>query len=168
MLSIFQHFHAIPLRSPLISLRSKWRLTGFSRRFTPKNPVRLHNPFGELPRWGAKNVLPLNLIAFPRGEGCDTRIPSSKKRRRSRHLNLEPNESKVKMGCEEMRIHFFTAHFLCGSVLRTNDNVSVRCFAFGIGGDGVVVLQSQMDDAAFTGSHRFEADLFARAFHLAC
>ena len=76
MLSIFQHFHAIPLRSPLISLRSKWRLTGFSRRFTPKNPVRLHNPFGELPRWGAKNVLPLNLIAsFPQGRaygGQDT------------------------------------------------------------------------------------------------
>ena len=69
---------------------SGWFLTGFSRRFTSKNPVRLHNPFGELPRWGAKNVLPLNLIAFPRGEGCDTRIPSSKKRRRSRHLNLEP------------------------------------------------------------------------------
>ena len=69
MLSIFQHFHAIPLRSPLISLRSKWRLTGFSRRFTPKNPVRLHNPFGQLPRWGAKNVLPLNLIALPIGEG---------------------------------------------------------------------------------------------------
>ena len=74
MLSIFQHFHAIPLRSPLISLRSKWRLTGFSRRFTPKNPVRLHKPFGQLPRWGAKNVLPLNLIALPRGEGCDTRM----------------------------------------------------------------------------------------------
>ena len=71
MLSIFQHFHAIPLRSPLISLRSKWRLTGFSRRFTPKNPVRLHNPIGELPRWGAKNVLLLNLIALPaRGEGA--------------------------------------------------------------------------------------------------
>ena len=64
MLSIFQHFHAIPLRSPLISLRSKWRLTGFLRRFTPKNPVRLHKPFGQLPRWGAKNVLPLNLIAL--------------------------------------------------------------------------------------------------------
>ena len=64
-LSIFQHFHAIPLRSPLISLRSKWRLTGFSRRFTPKNPVRLHKPFGQLPRWGAKNVLPLNLTALP-------------------------------------------------------------------------------------------------------
>ena len=45
--------------------------TGFSRRFTPKNPVRLHNPFGELPRWGAKNVLPLNLIALPaRGRLC--------------------------------------------------------------------------------------------------
>ena len=70
MLSIFQHFHAIPLRSPLISLRSKWRLTGFSRRFTPKNPVRLHNPFGELPRWGAKNVLLLNLMALlPDGKG---------------------------------------------------------------------------------------------------
>ena len=25
---------------------------------------RLASPFGELPRWGAKNVLPLNLIAF--------------------------------------------------------------------------------------------------------
>ena len=76
MLSIFQHFHAIPLRSPLISLRSKWRLTGLSRRFTPKNPVRLHKPFGQLPRWGAKNVLPLNLIAsFPQGRaygGQDT------------------------------------------------------------------------------------------------
>ena len=45
----------------------------------------------------------------PRGEGCDTRIPSSKKRRRSRHENPEPNESKVKRGCEEMKIHFFTA-----------------------------------------------------------
>ena len=44
--------------------------TGFSRRFTPKNPVRLHNPFGELPRWGAKNVLPLNLIAFPSRGRC--------------------------------------------------------------------------------------------------
>ena len=69
MLSIFQHFQAIPLRSPLISLRSKWRLTGFSRRFTPKNPVRLHNPFGQLPQWGAKKVLPLNLIALSIGEG---------------------------------------------------------------------------------------------------
>ena len=63
-LSIFQHVHAIPLRSPLISLRSKWRLTGFSRRFTPKNPIRLHKHSGQLPRWGAKNVLPLNLIAL--------------------------------------------------------------------------------------------------------
>ena len=32
----------------------------------------------------------------------------------------------------------------------------------------MVVLQSQMDDAAFAGSHRFEADFFARALHLAC
>ena len=36
----------------------------------------------------------------PRGEGCDTRIPSSKKRRRSSHLNPEPNESKVKRGMD--------------------------------------------------------------------
>ncbi len=27
-------------------------------------------------------------------------------------LNPEPNESKVKRGCEEMRIHFFTVPFL--------------------------------------------------------
>ena len=88
-LSIFQHFHAIPLRSPLISLRSKWRLTGFSRRFTPKNPVRLHKPFGQLPRWGAKNILPLNLIAFPARKADDTRIPSSNMRR-NRQESLEP------------------------------------------------------------------------------
>ncbi len=59
-------------------------------------------PSGQLPRWGAKNVLPLNLIAFPCGEGCDTRIPSSEIRRRSRHESPEPNESKEKRGCEEM------------------------------------------------------------------
>ena len=29
-----------------------------------KNPVRLHKPFGQLPRWGAKNVLSLILIAL--------------------------------------------------------------------------------------------------------
>ena len=90
MLSIFQHFHAIPLRSPLISLRSKWRLTGFSRRFTPNNPVRLHKPFGELPRWGAQNVLPLNLIAsFPAGQaygGQDTDLLQI-------HLSGLPNAS---------------------------------------------------------------------------
>ena len=53
--------------APSSQLRSKWRLTGFSRRFTPKNPVRLHKPSGQLSRWGAKNVLPLNLIALPSG-----------------------------------------------------------------------------------------------------
>ena len=49
----------------------------------------------------------------PRGEGCDTRIASSKKggEAATRALNLEPNESKVKRGCEEMRIHFFAAPF---------------------------------------------------------
>ena len=34
------------------------------------------------------------------------------KKRRSRHLTPEPNESKITRGCEEMRIHFFTALFL--------------------------------------------------------
>ena len=42
-------------------------MASLSRRFTPKNPVRLHKPSGQLPRWGAKNVLPLNLIALPCG-----------------------------------------------------------------------------------------------------
>ena len=33
------------------------------------------HPIGEFPpRWGAKNVLPLNLIALPNGEGGDTRM----------------------------------------------------------------------------------------------
>ena len=51
----------------------------------------------------------------PRGEGCDTRISSSKKggEAATSPLNLEPNESKVKRSCEEMRIHFFTAPFYC-------------------------------------------------------
>ena len=51
----------------------------------------------------------------PRGEGCDTRISSSKKggEAATSPLNPEPNESKVKRGCEEMRIHFFTAPFYC-------------------------------------------------------
>ena len=62
-------------------------MTGSSQR--PSNNVGYTvvlppQPSGQLPRWGAKNVLPLNLIAFPRGECCDTRIPSSKERRRSR------------------------------------------------------------------------------------
>ena len=30
----------------------------------------------------------------------------------TRALNLEPNESKVKRGCEEMRIHFFIVPFI--------------------------------------------------------
>ena len=49
----------------------------------------------------------------PRGEGCDTRIPSSKKRGEAATstLNLETNKSKVKRSCEKMRIHFFTAPF---------------------------------------------------------
>ena len=39
--------------------------------------------------------------------------PESKDRGEAatRALNPEPNESKVKRGCEEMRIHFFTAPF---------------------------------------------------------
>ena len=51
-------------------------------------PHRGSSPKGEARRYVANDFL--NLITFPRGEGCDTRIPSSKKRRRSRHLNLEP------------------------------------------------------------------------------
>ena len=49
----------------------------------------------------------------PRGEGFDTRIPSSKKggKAATSPLNPEPNESNVKRSCEEMKIHFFTAPF---------------------------------------------------------
>uniref|UniRef100_UPI0040270D3D hypothetical protein n=1 Tax=Dialister sp. TaxID=1955814 RepID=UPI0040270D3D len=62
----------------------------------------------------------------PRGEGCDTRIPSSKKKaakppREPRTLTPEPNESKVKRGCEEMRIHFFTAPLLIKAQLTPKD-----------------------------------------------
>ena len=66
-------------------------------------------PKGEARRYVANDFL--DLIAFPRGEGCDTRKPSSKKGGEAATctLNPEPNESKVKRGCEEMRIHFFTA-----------------------------------------------------------
>ena len=41
---------------------------------------------------GSQDVLPLNLKALPRGEGCDTGIPSSKKggEAATRALNLEP------------------------------------------------------------------------------
>ena len=41
----------------------------------------------------------------PSGEGCDTRIPSSKKggEAATRALNPEPNESKVKRGCDDAR-----------------------------------------------------------------
>ena len=117
MLSIFQHFHAIPLRSPLILLRSKWRFTGFSRRFTPKNPVRLHNPFGQLPRWGAKNVLPLNLIAFPsRGRcpvGADRALVAGK---------TDEKSGEVRGTCGESRLYFIcikkAAERIAGFTLR--------------------------------------------------
>ena len=47
-------------------------------------------PKGEASHYGANDFL--NLIAFPRGEGCDTRIPSSKKggEAATSPLNLEP------------------------------------------------------------------------------
>lgn len=45
-----------PLREANISLCSKWCLTGFSRRFAAKNPVRLHTP-------------PFRGTAFQRKEG---------------------------------------------------------------------------------------------------
>ena len=55
-----------------------------------------------------------HLLPKERGRKKGLRVSSSVYLRRSRHLNHdpEPNESKVKRGCEEMRIHFFTAPFL--------------------------------------------------------
>ena len=63
----------------------------------------------------------------PRGEGCDTRIPSSKKggEAATRALNLEPNESKVKRSCEEMRIHFFTTPSRYTYFLSTDKRMSI-------------------------------------------
>ena len=99
--------------APLISLRSKWRLTGFSRRITPKNPVRLHNPFGELPRWGDKNVLPLNLIAsFPTGRaygGQDTdllQIHLSGRARETRCFSALVRKLFVRGDLSEIRTHY--------------------------------------------------------------
>ena len=38
----------------LIEQCGMYRYVAPSSRFAPKNPVRLHKPFGQLPRWGAK------------------------------------------------------------------------------------------------------------------
>ena len=82
-------------------------------------------PKGEARRYVANDFL--NLIAFPSGEGCDTRIPSSKKggEAATKALNLEPNKSKVKRGCEEMRIHFFTAPSRYTYFLSTDKRMSI-------------------------------------------
>ena len=62
-----------------LEMASHWILG----RYAPKNPVRLHilpsvlPPKGEARRYAANDFL--NLIELPRGEGCDARIPSSKK-----------------------------------------------------------------------------------------
>mgnify|MGYP007126602173 CR=1 FL=1 len=76
---------------------------------------------------------PLARSPFPNGEGSETRIllphivslpiegkaaireyhlPPKGGEAATSPLTPEPNESKVKRGCEEMRIHFFTAPFL--------------------------------------------------------
>ena len=62
----------------------------------------------------------------PRGEGCDTRIPSSKKsgEAATRALNPEPNESKVKRGCEEMNPHFESSFLHSPFLFARNDNFS--------------------------------------------
>ena len=57
------------------------------------HPIR---PCGHLPLEGKAAIREYHLL---------------KKRRRSRHLTPEPNESKLKRSCEEMNSHFFTAPF---------------------------------------------------------
>ncbi|MDO5585209.1 MAG: hypothetical protein Q4F94_07240, partial [Dialister sp.] len=60
--------------------------------------VTLSAPFGHLPLEGKAAIREYHLLK--KGGKAATRT-----------LNLEPNESKVKRGCEEMKIHFFTAPF---------------------------------------------------------
>ena len=60
------------------------------------HPIR---PCGHLPLEGKAAIREYHLLK--KGGEAATRA-----------LNPEPNESKVKRGCEEMRIHFFTAPFL--------------------------------------------------------
>ena len=61
---------------------------------------------------------PLRGTSFQRKEGekrgCVYRHRYSCGEAATRALNPEPNESKVKRGCEEMNPHFFTAPFLWG------------------------------------------------------
>ena len=54
------------------------------------------------------------------------------------------------------------------SVFSLDDYITMRCFAFTFRGDGTVILQCQMDDAAFAGGHGFQFHRFTGAFHLAC
>ena len=61
--------------------------------------VTLSAPAGHLPLKGKAAIREYHLLK--KGGEAATRT-----------LNSEPNESKVKRGCEEMRIHFFTAPFL--------------------------------------------------------
>ena len=68
----------------------------------------------------------------PRGEGAIREYHLLKKggEASTRALNLEPNESKVKRGCEEMRIHFFTAPLLIKAQITPKDPAQVifPCF----------------------------------------
>ena len=59
------------------------------------HPIR---PCGHLPLEGKAAIREYHLLK-----------KAAKPPREPRTLNPEPNESKVKRGCEEMRIHFFTA-----------------------------------------------------------
>ena len=65
---------------------------------------------------------PLRGTSFQRKEGEKRAvcivigIVAAKPPREPSTLSPEPNESKVKRGCEEMRIHFFTAPFLWGKI----------------------------------------------------
>ena len=76
-----------------LEMASHWILG----RYAPKNPVRLHilpsalPPKGEARRYAANDFL--NLIELPRGEGCDARIPSSKKAAKPPPYNKAPSTS---------------------------------------------------------------------------
>ena len=55
----------LPLEGNAIKLRKSLATQPLASSFGGSAEGNMCKPFGQLPRWGAKNVLPLNLIALP-------------------------------------------------------------------------------------------------------
>ena len=95
-----------------LEMASHWILG----RYAPKNPVRLHilpsalPPKGEARRYAANDFL--NLIELPRGEGCDARIPSSKKAAKPPPYNKALSTSVGMTGGRRIASHSLSHRFV--------------------------------------------------------